>query len=190
MDWKQFCAAIVGSLAWPTAVVIVVVLLKSPLAKIIPMVRSLKYKDLHIDLSEKLEEVKDGLKAGNQDSNQPIELSAEDRLLELARLDPRSAVLSAWIDVERALTDLAGTVGVSINNTPVTMANELHALDVLTELEMKTFRDLRRIRNEAAHFRTAISFDEAKSMAEMCDWLSHRLREVEKDIPAEMRANA
>jgi hypothetical protein len=190
MDWKQFCASIVGSIAWPTAVVIVVVLLKSPLAKLIPMVRSLKYKDLHIDLSEKLEEVKDGLEAESQNSNHPIQLSAEERLLELARLDPRAAVLSAWIDVEHALIDLAKTVGVSSNQTIVTVANELHALDVLTELEMKTFRDLRRIRNEAAHQPSLIFFEEAKSMAEMCDWLSHRLRQVEKGIPAHLRAKA
>ncbi|WP_434593363.1 hypothetical protein J3Q09_25985 [Pseudomonas sp. R4-83] len=188
MDWKQFCAAIVGSLAWPTTVVIVVVLLKSPLAKLIPMVRSLKYKDLHIDLSEKLEEVKDGLEAGSKDSNQPMQLSVGDRLLELARLDPRAAVLSAWIDVERALTDLAKTVGVSADQPIMTIANELHARDVLTELEMKTFRDLRRIRNEAAHLHSLIFFEEAKSMAEMCEWLSHRLQKVDKGYPDEMRA--
>jgi hypothetical protein len=165
-------------------------MLKSPLVKLIPMVRSLKYKDLHIDLSEKLEEVKGGLEAGNQDRGRPIQLSAENRLLELARLDPRAAVLSAWIDVESALIDLARTAGVSSNQSPVTIASELHALDVLTELELRTFRDLRRIRNDAAHLPTLISFEEAKSMAEMCDWLSHRLREIDKGFPADLRAQA
>ncbi|MFW9268754.1 hypothetical protein ACLK1G_16360 [Pseudomonas sp. NR3] len=190
MDWKQFCAAIIGSLAWPTAVVIVVVLLRSPLAKLIPMVRTLKYKDLHIDLSEKLEAVKEELEAGTQDNDHPIPLSAEGRLLELARLDPRAAVLSAWIDVERALSSLAARVGISPNSGPMAVANELHVKDFLTELEMQTFRELRRIRNQAGHQYTDVSFEEAKSMAEMCGWLAHRLRMVEESYISFQAMNA
>ncbi|WP_123579375.1 hypothetical protein [Pseudomonas brassicacearum] len=184
MDWKQFCAAIIGSLAWPTAVVVVVVLLRSPLAKLIPMVRSLKYKDLHIDLSEKLEAVKEVVEAGTQNAEQPTPLHAEGRLLELARIDPRAAVMSAWIDVERALNSLAKSAGISTNAGPMTIASELHAKDVLTALEMQTFRDLRRIRNDAGHLRADVHFDEAKSMAEMCGWLAHRLRMVEQSYLA------
>lgn len=190
MDWKQFSAALVGSLAWPVAIVVVVTLLKTPLVKLIPMVRSLKYKDLHIDLSEKLEEVKDGLAAENKGSDKPIRLSAAERMLELARLDPRAAVLSAWIDVEYTLTDLAKTVGVSTNTSIVTVANELLSLGVLSDLEMRTFRDLRRIRNEAAHLPSLIFFEEAKSMAEMCDWLAQRLRKLATNFRVDKRAKA
>lgn len=35
MDWREFAASIVGSLAWPAAVVVLVVLLRSPLVAIL-----------------------------------------------------------------------------------------------------------------------------------------------------------
>ncbi|MEE9678718.1 hypothetical protein V4842_10450 [Pseudomonas moraviensis] len=184
MDWKQFCAAVIASLAWPTAVVVVVVLLRSPLAKLIPMVRSLKYKDLHIDLSEKLEAVKEVVEAETPNAEQPTPLHAEGRLLELARIDPRAAVMSAWIDVERALNSLAKSAGIRTNASPMTIASELHAKNALNVIEMQTFRDLRRIRNDAGRLRADVHFDEAKVMAEMCGWLAHRMRLVEQSYSA------
>jgi hypothetical protein len=190
MDWKQFCAAVIGSLAWPTAVVVVVIMLRSPLAKLIPMVRSLKYKDLHIDLSEKLEAVKEVVEAGTQAADQPAPLHADGRLLELARIDPQAAIVTAWSDVEVAMNSLAKSAGIRLNASPMIIASELHALDLLTPLEMRTYRDLRRIRNQAGHHVTDVSFEEARSMAEMCSWLAHRLRMVEQSYLSTKPKNA
>ena len=49
---------------------------------------------------------------------------------------------------------------------------ELLERGVINELTFNTFRKLNRIRNEAAHMTSKeIEYDEAVSMAEMCQWL-------------------
>lgn len=169
MDWKQFFAAIASSLAWPTAVVVIVLLLREPLTKLIPLIRSFKFKDFHIDLGEKLEVVKEDVAATASDEHPepppPI-------VVELARLDPRAAVLSAWVNVEKELTNLAAKHGVEAGKSLTHTANMLHAHNVLDELTFRNFVRLRRIRNEAAHMTTRdISFEEAVTMADMCQWL-------------------
>lgn len=185
MDWLQFSAAIVSAIAWPITVVILAVLLRSPLAKLIPMVRSLKYKDLHIDLSEKLEAVKGELDAHSSQDGQPSYVTASPSVLELARIDPRAAVFGAWVDVERAMTEMATKAGVSLTGSPVSIASELHAIGALNEFELQTFRDLRRIRNDAVHLTAKdVSYDEAASMAEMCQWMAHRIRMLTDGVPA------
>ncbi len=189
MDWMQFVAALVESLAWPAVAVVMVALLRKPITKLIPQIRTFKYKDLHVDLGEQLEEVKEAVKKDAVDDQNPIPssppLPAQPDVLSLARLDPRAAILSSWIDVERALRALALKAGISFNSTPMSTASELHAADWIDELAFTTLRDLRRIRNEAAHITTRdISYEEAVSMAEMCQWLAHRLRTYADLSPA------
>ncbi|KFF84225.1 hypothetical protein [Pseudomonas syringae] len=189
MDWMQFVAALVESLAWPAVAVVMVALLRKPITKLIPQIRTFKYKDLHVDLGEKLEEVKEAVKKDAVDAQNPIPssppLAAQPDVLSLARLDPRAAILSSWLDVERALRALALKAGIPFDATPLSTASELHAADVIDEFTFKTLRDLRRIRNEAAHITTRdISYEEAVSMAEMCQWLAHRLRNDTDGSPA------
>jgi hypothetical protein len=184
MDWKQFFAAIVTALAWPSAVVIVVILLRSPLTKLIPRVRSLKYKDLHIDLADKLEAVKEKLEAETESDPPRRPFVALPGVLELARIDPRAAIISAWIEVERATIEMALKAGIAITGTALSIANHLHALDCLSEFEFETFRNLRRVRNDAVHLTTKdVTFDEAVSMADMCQWLADRIRMLTAGIP-------
>ena len=184
MDWLQFSAAIIAALAWPAAVVILAVMLRSPLAKIIPMVRSLKYKDLHIDLSEQLEAVKEELNAHAPLDQPEIPYLAPPSVLELAHLDPRAAVFSAWIDVERALMEMASKADISPSGTLASIANELHVMDALNDFEFETFRNLRRVRNDAVHLTSKdVSYDDAVNMAQMCQWLAHRIRMITAQFP-------
>ena len=191
MDWKQFFAAIVVALAWPVATVTLVMLLRSPLAKLIPMVRTLKYKDLHIDLSEELQAAKVVLDANKPDEKPLPTYAPLPGIIELANIDPRAAVLSAWIYVEKALTDLAKKAGVQTKGTNMTIANELYVLDAIDELAFTTLQNLRRIRNDAVHLTTReVTYDEAVAMADMCQWLTHRLKQLTSGLPPVPPADA
>lgn len=184
MDWKQFFAAIVTATAWPLAVVLMTFMLRTPLAKLIPMMRSLKYKDLHIDLSEKLEAVKVELDAQPTPDRPPLPYLPLPGVLELAQIDPRASIISAWIEVERATVEMATKAGLPFSGPIITIANELHAKDYLSEFEFETFRSLRQVRNGAVHLTTKdITYDEAVSMAEMCQWLAHRIRMLIQGFP-------
>ncbi|MGU3346764.1 hypothetical protein [Pseudomonas monsensis] len=185
MDWKQFFAAIVTATAWPSAIVIVVLTLRAPLAKLIPMMRSLKYKDLQIDLSEKLEAVKVELEAQPTLDKPPLPYVPIPGVLELARIDPRASIISAWIEVERATIEMATKAGLALAGPVIAIANELHARDYLSEFEFKTFRSLRQVRNDAVHLSTKdVTYDEAFAMAETCQWLAHRIRMLIEGLPS------
>ncbi|WP_460118991.1 hypothetical protein [Pseudomonas sp. S2_C03] len=189
MDWLQFFSSIISSLAWPTAVLGLALLMRHPLAKLIPMVRTLKYKDLHIDLSEKLEAVKDELVAQTPANDPLLPFVPPPSVLELARIDPRAAILGAWVDVERATMEYATKAGISPNGSLITIANELHVMDAISDLEFDTLRKLRRIRNDAVHLSNhQVSYEEAVNMADMCQWLAHRLKMLTSGLPSGVSA--
>ncbi len=56
MNGFQFTAALVGSLAWPTVVVIIVVVLRKPLSQIFSSLtlNKLSYKDWQFDFGDKV----------------------------------------------------------------------------------------------------------------------------------------
>lgn len=55
MDWLQFVSSVIGALAWPAAVITIIAQLRAPLGKLVPLIRTLKYKDLQIDVGQELE---------------------------------------------------------------------------------------------------------------------------------------
>ncbi|MNC41976.1 hypothetical protein D3C75_907710 [compost metagenome] len=175
MDWLQFFASVVTSIAWPTAIVTLAVLLRSPLARLLPLIRTLKYKDLQIDLGEQLEAVKEQVEASSDaSSNDPEEPTSTYK--DLARIDPRAAVLSAWVPVELALKDLAFKRGLyTLQASPAAMAKRLQEHGLLDQVTYDTLSKLRAIRNEAAHL-MLVSYDEAISMGEMCEWAVQKLK--------------
>ncbi len=179
MDWLQFFASIAGSLAWPAAVVIIVAMMRKPVAGLIPFVRTLKYKDLQIDLGEQLEAVKEKVEASGQ-SKEPEE--PQPVYLELARIDPRAAVLSAWVPVELAIKDLAMKRGAMTVGAPIAaLTKRLHAAGEFDDTTYEALAKLRAIRNEAAHL-MLVSYDEAISMGEMCEWAVGQLKAAGAEV--------
>lgn len=174
MDWKQFAAAVIASVAWPMAVVFLVVLLKKPLSSLLPLIRSFKYKDFHLDLGEKLEAVKDAVSA--EDTSEPLP-EAPQTAIALARLSPRAAVLHAWIEVEKQLYELAEKIGVPADRSPLATARLLRGADAINAVTLETLFKLFQIRSDAVHLTDRdVTFEEAVTMADMCQWLERRLK--------------
>lgn len=175
MDWLQFVSSIVGSLAWPAAIVAVVALLRDPLGKLVPLIRTLKYKEWQIDVGQELEAVKESVEAT---ADQPDERAEEPTpaFRQLAKIEPRAAVLSAWAPVELALKDLGMKSGVYKLGMPIYLvAESLSKAGVLDDTTYDALGRLKRIRNEAVHL-APISYDEAISMGELCEWALVRLK--------------
>ena len=57
MDWLSFSAQLIDSLVWPAVVITVIMLLRKPLTELIPLLRELSYKDLHLKFGQKLVEL-------------------------------------------------------------------------------------------------------------------------------------
>lgn len=189
MDWMQFTSAIVGSLAWPLAVIAVVMLLRTPLSKLLPMVRALKYKELSIDFSEKLDAVKEEIGADTPGEFIQLPYTSAPSITELAQIDPLAAIIGAWVDVELALIELAVSAGMKPTGTPQHIASCLHLDDLLSDLEFQTFKDLRELRNKAIHLTALnLSSGEAEEVAGLCKWLAHRIRMTNANLPGKSRS--
>ncbi|MEE1888017.1 hypothetical protein [Pseudomonas carassii] len=173
MDWLQFFSALVGSLAWPVAVVTVVCLLKGPILGLIPKIRSFKYGELHVDLSEALQSLKEELPAA------PIEPVAEEEApeakvsvpLQIAAVSPRAGMIAAWLEVEGALNTVLKREG----QESATEQLPRQKLDLLREeglINGPTYRAVLRtshLRNEAVHMLDReITYDDAVAMVDVC----------------------
>ncbi|UZM14228.1 DUF4145 domain-containing protein [Pseudomonas kielensis] len=176
MDWLQFVSSVVSSLAWPAAVIAVVVLLRDPLGKLVPLIRTLKYKEWQIDVGQELAAVKVSLESTDVQTHEEAE-EPTPVFRQLALIEPRAAVLSAWAPVELALKDLSRKHHDSFKvGMPIFLVIESLCKEGI--LDPKTYEvlgRLMRIRNEAVHL-APISYDEAISMGELCEWALARLK--------------
>ena len=157
-------------------------LLKGPLAKLIPRVRAVKYGDLHVDIAEQLEEVKEQVDTpGEKEAAEAKDPSIAFR--SLAEADPRAAILSAWIPVEVELNEIAKKGGVELvpGMTTQKLLGPLEKQGLLNKNLITTIAKLRRIRNIAVNVtERSVSFEDAMNMAEMCSLLAAQLKIINK----------
>ncbi|MEN5143570.1 DUF4145 domain-containing protein [Pseudomonas juntendi] len=181
MDWLQFISSITSSLAWPAAVLIMVALLREPLGKVIPLIRTLKYKEWQIDVGHELEAAREKAKE-NGDPVIDVPVQPTPTVQQIAEIDPRAAVLTTWAPVELGLKDLGLKSGAYKVGVPLyVLIKRLHDQQMFDDKTFEVLQRLSRIRNEAVHLGN-ISFDEAISMSEMCDWTLMKLKAAGAEI--------
>lgn len=156
MDWLTFIAALTGHLAWPLSVLAIFLVIRKPLAGLIPLLVRLKYKDLEIDFSRRLEEITAEVESLPQPEATALpRTAADDSLLALAETSPRAAILEARIRLESAAVSAARarnvTVPASQLRSPLQLVQLLEELDIIEARQAAVFHDLRGLRNSAAH---------------------------------------
>lgn len=179
MDWLQFLSSVISSLAWPSAVVGLAWMMRHPLSKLIPLIRTLKYKEWQIDIGEQLEAVRDQVDA---ESDAPPADTEEppSSFKAMAKANPRAAVLSAWFPVEAELYEISAKKGIDRSFPPMGQLRELYKDRVIDELTYKTLNKLRRIRNSASH--ADVTFEDAMNMSEMCQWATGQLKHINENL--------
>ncbi|MCP1651782.1 hypothetical protein [Pseudomonas nitroreducens] len=177
MDWLQFSASVIGSLAWPAAVVMLAVLLRQPLTKLIPLIRKLQFKGLQIDIGEQLEEVIAKVEA-TTDVLLP-DVSGAASFKSMAETDARAAMLSAWFPVERELREIASMTDIDQTGPVSRMIRQLIGLGMIESSLGSTLLSANGLRNEAAHLTgPEIQIDQALAMEELCRRLTDRLKKL------------
>jgi hypothetical protein len=104
MSTPSLITQLVAALAWPVTVLTCVLLLRPFLARLIPLIKTVKYSDIEIQFGREVADIKATSSAslqarGIKSNQQPI---WED-LIRLAAVRPRSAISRAWQQVEGAL---------------------------------------------------------------------------------------
>lgn len=183
MDILTFLLEAIKSLAWPTAGVIVLLMLRKPVVELIPLLRKLKYKELEIEFSKEVAELKavaTGLEPPKI-QEQLTQASTEARLLNLVSYSTRAAILEAWLEVESAATTIAS----SFWNKPPSeifrnyprLGEYLLQCKIIDRNQLETFNRLRELRNKVAHAEELnLSEKDAESYIELASSLAAHIR--------------
>ena len=158
MDWLQFIAALVGSLAWPATIAFVVLLLRKPLGDLIPTLTSLRYKDLEMEFGEKLDQVEERVSKLPHPPRPPptmaFDKKIDDRFQVAVEISPNLAVNEAWLPVEAALKEIANRHLQGFSRPPASSAHLVRILrdrKAIDPLIAAIIDDLRSLRNIAVH---------------------------------------
>jgi hypothetical protein len=164
MDSYQFAASIfqsVVSLAWPVAIIIVVLLFREKLVSLLPFAM-FKYKDLELRFEEA---AKEAAKLKDKPVTPETEPTPEElRKFEfMAKLAPRGAMLEVRANLEEAVREYAQARGLII--TPYTnysqLIRQLRNNGLIDENSSALLDDLRAIGNAAAHNQSAPTEEDA-----------------------------
>src|SRR5206468_1383926 len=183
VDWRTFIANIVASIAWPTTVIVLALAFRRSLVSLMPSLHELEYGKFKMrfakDLSEaasKAEQLKlpqtaqpemakeiSGVRTGQTAEGEALAIG-DLRLIALT--SPVGVVLQSWVPVEYAITQLAERAGIP---TAVPIAfRELKKRGLIPEALQEIIDNLRRMRNEAAHYPSfAIDVQQAVEYADL-----------------------
>jgi hypothetical protein len=193
MDWMQFVSALVSSLAWPGAILGIVFLLKGPILKAIPKIRTFKYGELHIDLSEQLKAVEADLTVSSSEQNSPPQVppSLSPDVVRAAEASPTASMILAWKKVEAAVHEAVVrhklTIGDRQTTLPLFKFMALERKGLVDDMTITTYRRLQGLRNRVVHGSSGpgdgasdveVSLEDALSMAQSCEWLIKKLNSV------------
>jgi hypothetical protein len=156
VDYLQFFAEVIKALAWPTATVIIVLVLKKPIGRLIRKLQSLKWKDLELDWrKEVIEAEAKAEKAELSPVSVLIQSILQGPSLDLAKIAPRQGVLEAWREVELCALDAAKRCGIELSErdqkSPREVIRALHKANRVDAEKVSLFFTLFNLRNQAAH---------------------------------------
>lgn len=149
-----------GSVAWPIAAVLIASAFRAELAALLARLKKGKWGSAEVEFEAYLRAVDAEADIPRTPEAENISPSA----FKHASLDPRGAIVYAWIDVENALFELLRTLNPQTTrstNNPISAIREVQRAEVLDAKWIALFHDLRAMRNEAAH---AIDFTPAQDV--------------------------
>ncbi|MBC8649294.1 hypothetical protein GYM54_03060 [Pseudomonas sp. MTM4] len=183
MDVLTFTSVTIKSLAWPAVAIFLVLMLKKPITELIPLLRKLKYKELEIEFSEAVAELKAEAGTSILDVGNPTTSQAQpqNRLLQLVNFSTRAAIMEAWLEVETAATAVASSFwnqppSDTFRNYPK-LGDYLLQCKVIDTKQLETFNKLKQLRNKAAHAEELnLSESDAISYVELASALAAHIR--------------
>lgn len=154
MDWKQFIASIIGSLAWPVATVLIAYLFKDQIRRLIAHIRKIGAGGVSVELSEKVEEAVDAgqVVQAEKGLSPPDVVGLDPTLLQLVKSFPEAALIQSFKELETLILKIRQRLP---DERPFRNLYEvLKALEkkqYIPQSAVTLFQSLREARNAAAH---------------------------------------
>lgn len=160
MNALEFISQLVGKIAWPAVLLIIVFILKKPIGGLLETLRRFKYKDLEMDFLRLAESARNLPPPSPPPPDRPssdmaIYTSLEDQILEAGRHTPFVAILLGWTGVETAMHTAVARLAISPDApSSRSAAHNLGCLRQYANLPEEVFRTIeamRILRDAVAH---------------------------------------
>jgi len=157
MSVLTFISELAKALAWPCTVVLITILLRGSIVELIPLLRKLKYKELELEFSKEVAELKveSVARIADDKSDAILGNSSFNNMLSLASISARAAIMEAWLEVESASATVASSLwqggNIEIFRNYNKLGEYLLQCKVIDEKQLLTYNKLRHLRNKAAH---------------------------------------
>jgi hypothetical protein len=182
MDGFTFTSEIVKALAWPSALIGLIFLLRKPIIELVPLMKKLKYKELELEFSQEMQALKSEANDAlpENEIQPPLEI-ATSKALDLVSYSTRAAIIEAWIELEAAAVEIASSFWNQspsdvFRNDPK-LGDYLHQCKVLDDKQLVIYKKLRQLRNKSAHAEElSLSENDARAYVEMASNLSRHIK--------------
>jgi hypothetical protein len=179
MDTLSFTAKLIEVLAWPVASVVLVVLLRGEIKRLLPLVKKLKAGPLEAEFEREVNELRTTVQANHAQTSEAV-ASWQPNAEQLAGINPRSAILEAWREIETTGRRLLRELDPQLSEEQLRSTREVVRLlgekGVLSLEEATTLSQMRFLRNQAVHveeFRP--TYESAMNFVQLSAYLLQRM---------------
>ncbi|HEL3222829.1 hypothetical protein [Stenotrophomonas sp. PSU-St7] len=147
MDWLTFIVELLRAIAWPVAAIVIAFLYRRQIRDLLSRMKKGKIGPAEFEFEKNVRELAEELPpAALVDQVPPVDVA-------LASINPRAAILEAWIKLEAVMNRLADSRNIDSRRGRSSLyhAKLLRKSGVITDEEMTMFNDLRFLRGQAAH---------------------------------------
>lgn len=151
MDALTFSAELVKATAWPITTVVVAILFRTEFRALLGRLRKGKVGSAEFEFQKEIKELKNDIA---EISTARVHVVLKPEVVSLAILNPRAALLSAWIEIEASLINLAQKHKLLNNETlrnPIFLVRILTKANLIPKSHGPLFTALRQLRDQAAH---------------------------------------
>jgi hypothetical protein len=155
MDWLQFISSILVGFAWPSVLIVLMVILRKQISALAGRIEEItlpggakaKFEKAIAEAREKAEKIEPAVR-----DTPTAEIQPQDPFLYLANNFPEAAIMESFGEVERTLSEMVPFLGLPTKGrAPPYVIEELQRKRYIDDNTANLFHKLREARNVASH---------------------------------------
>lgn len=175
MNWMQFVASLVGSLAWPTAAVIAIFWFKDPIKKLLSAISKISFAGGTAEFDRAMREIEASAEEESPDRKAgllrvPTDM-VENEDAKALQANPAGVVMEAWKSVELTMRDVIAKLWPDADfkgrHGPLAIIKFLYSREFINSREESMLLKMRILRNIAAHDEEPVTAENAERFQEI-----------------------
>ena len=146
MDTLTFIVELVKALAVPTAAVVISLVFRDQLRTLLARIRKGKVGSTEFEFEQEIQALTESARKALPLPSEPTTAS-----ISLSTLNPRAAILEAWLGVESTAHSIAFGNNIIVPKNPAAIGRALEKQGFISVDDLSIFDHLRLLRNQAIH---------------------------------------